>query len=101
MQRLEIGKLYSCSKYFLFLYPDKEAAAAARPGDVAYAHHAADAAAYWAKKLQKPVSYCDPKTPLLILNTDNHYAEVLAGDKKGWINYQDWMDIKEIVDEAA
>ncbi len=99
---LEVGKLYSCSGYYLMLYPDKEAAAAA--AEVRRWRRwrrSADAAAYWTKKLQKPVSYCDPKTPLLILNTDNHYAEVLAGDKKGWINYQDWMEFKEIIDEAA
>jgi len=27
---LEVGKLYSCSKYFLMLYPDRETAASAR-----------------------------------------------------------------------
>ena len=27
MQRLEVGKLYRCSEYFLLLFPDKETAA--------------------------------------------------------------------------
>ncbi len=103
---LKVGKLYSCSGYFLLLYPDKETASAATTTTTALAatgnvHAAAASAAYSTKKLQKPVSYCDPKTPLLVLNTDNHYAEILAGDKKGWIIYQDWLDIKDIVDEAA
>ena len=98
MMPFEVGKLYSCSGYYLMLYPDKEAAAhVGRVGWPVPVAAAAASAAYSTKKLQKPVSYCDPKTPLLVLNTDNHYAEVLAGDKKGWIIYQDWLYIKEIV----
>ena len=57
---------------------------------------AATVAAYWTKKLQKPVSYCDPKTPFLILNTSDEYVEVLAGDQRGWAICQDWLEIKEI-----
>ena len=105
---LKVGKLYSCSKYFLLLYPDRKTAAAGL--DVAAAGPrrggggrplARRTAAYWTKKLQKPVSFCNPETPLLILSADKEYVEVLAGDKKGWIIYQDWLDIKEITDAAA
>lgn len=108
MLPLEIGKLYSCSKYFLLLYPDKEAAEAARvladldrwnaPAGVVEHVAVAD---YWTKKLQKPVIYCNPETPLLILSADKEYVEVLAGDKRGWIINIDWLEIKEITDEAA
>ena len=104
---LEVGKLYSCSKYFLMLYPDKDTAALATPFDAhaaAYVHgDAARTAAYWNRKLQyqKPVSYCNPLTPLLVLSVKEKYIEVLAGDKKGWIINMDWLEIKEIVDAAA
>jgi hypothetical protein len=96
---LEVGKLYSCSEYFLILFPDKETAAAAaaeRPAAAVRVH-----AAYWTRKLGKPVSYCNPETPLLVLNAYNHYAEVLAGDKVGWIIYQDWLNIGEIISKAS
>ena len=90
---LEVGKLYSCSGYFLLLWPDKEAAATALA--------AAARDAYWTKKLQKPVSYCNTETPLLVLSVDKKYVEVLAGDRKGWIINMDWLELKEIIDAAA
>ena len=93
MQRLDVGKLYSCSKYFLMLYPDKKTAA----DRFAAAPAAAPAAAFWSKRLGKPVSYCDPETPLLVLSVKEKYVEVLAGDRKGWIINEDWLAIKEIV----
>ena len=103
---IEVGKLYSCSEYFLMLYPDKDTAA----DDALHAAAGRDAdaaakAAYWSKKFDKSVSYCDPKTPLLVLSVKEQYKEqyieVLAGDKVGWIIYPDWLVLKEIVDEAA
>ena len=103
MLPLEIGKLYSCSKYFLLLYPDKETAAEAGLGgtaDVARAEHVA-VADYWTKKLGKPVNYCNPETPLLVLTVEEKYVEILAGDKVGWAICQRWLDIKEIAYAAA
>jgi hypothetical protein len=106
---LKIGKLYSCSEYNLLLYPDKATASKARlltfscssavartTGSIT----AAVDAGYWSTKLNKSVSYCNPLTPLLIVNADNHYAEVLVGDKVVWIVNEDWLELKEIVDEA-
>ena len=97
MQRLEVGKLYSCSGYYLMLYPDKETAVFAGElgADLVAANAAADAA-YWSKRFDKHVSYCNTETPLLVLNTKGEYIEVLAGDKRGWIIYQGWLELKEI-----
>ena len=103
----KIGKLYRCSVYFLSLFPDKETAATAVPAAAVTATYAAaaataepaTAAAYasaWTRELGKPIGYCDPKTPLLVLSVKEQYIEVLAGDKVGWIIYQDWLNIKEI-----
>ena len=97
---LEVGKLYSCSEYFLLLFPDKETADMDTAGGGA-ASAGARTAAYWSKKFDKPVSYCNPQTPLLVLSVKEQYIEVLAGDKKGWIINMDWLELKEIVDEAA
>ncbi len=97
----ELGKLYSCSKYFLLLYPDRETAAAVPYASAHVAAAATTVAAYWTKKLQKPVIYCNPETPLLILSADKEYVEVLAEDKRGWIINEDWLELKEIVNEAA
>jgi len=113
---LKVGKLYSCSKYLL-LYPDREtavaavaytstAAAAAHPvaaAEISTAAIAATAAwraeascSYWSNRLDKPVSYCNPQTPLLVLSVKEEYIQVLAGNQKGWIIYRDWLDIKDI-----
>jgi hypothetical protein len=104
LDMLKVGKLYSCSKYFLLLYPDRKTAA--RGLDVAAASAARRAAApcaasYWTKKLQKPVSFCNTETPLLILSADKEYVEVLAEDKRGWIINEDWLELKEIAYAAA
>jgi hypothetical protein len=98
---LEVGKLYSCKRYYLLLYPDREAAAsrAAALGleaAVATTTAAASSAAYWSKEFGKPVSHCNLETPLLVLSADNEYVEVLVGDRKAWIINQEWLKIEEI-----
>jgi hypothetical protein len=113
---MEAGKLYICEEYFLLLYPDPETAtavghgvapaaavavvAAAAAGGTAEAA-AADTADYWSNRFGKPVLYAKKNIPLLILNNREKYVEVLAGDRKGWIIFNDYLNIKEIVDEAA
>ena len=97
---IEVGKLYSCSEYFLMLYPDKETAAGIGAAFATSSTRAAAIALYWSE-FDKPVIYCNPETPLLILSADKEYVEVLVGDKRGWIIYQDWLKIKEITDAAA
>ena len=95
----KVGKLYLCEEYFLLLYPDWEACAtaAATPRSASSAEALVGAhAAYWTRKLGKSVSYTDKNIPLLSLNNKEKYVEVLAGDRKGWIIYQDWLGIKEI-----
>jgi len=96
---LEVGKLYSCSKYFLLLYPDTDIASLAfESGKISEPFYAAS---YWSKQSGKSASYCNPETPFLVLTVEEKYIDVLAGDRKGWIIYQDWLNIQEIVDEAA
>jgi hypothetical protein len=92
---IEVGKLYSCSEHFLMLYPDKDTAAAGATFATSSTIPAA-LAVYWARELGKPVSYCNPQTPLLVLSVKEQYIEVLAGDKKGWIINMDWLEIKDI-----
>jgi hypothetical protein len=94
MQRLEVGKLYSCSKYFLLLYPDTDSASLSfESGKISEPFHAAY---YWSKQSGKSVSYCNPETPFLVLSIKEEYIEVLAGDRKVWIINDDWLKIKEI-----
>ena len=100
---LEVGKLYHCEEFFLLLYPDQEAAvdAATAEGSTAAtvtSTDAPDAAAdYWSNRFGKPVLYAKKNIPLLILNNKEKYVEVLAGDRKGWIIFNDYLNIKEIV----
>ena len=87
---LEIGKLYSCEEYFLMLYPDKDTAVEADEPTAAFL------AAYWTRRLGKPVSYLEKSTPILVLNMEKNFVEVLGGDRKGWIIIKDFLNIKEI-----
>jgi hypothetical protein len=101
MQRLEVGKLYSCSEYFLLLYPDKETAAiAVINGCSAVASDEVEppvgAVAYWTRELGKPVIYAEKNISLLVLNTEGEYVEVLAGDQRGWAICPDWLELKDI-----
>jgi hypothetical protein len=96
---LKVGKLYSCPAYYLFLYPDKDTAAAGGEHPLEQRQRVglfAGEAAYWSRKSGKPVSYCNPLTPLLVLSVKEKYIEVLAGDKKGWIINEDWLELKKI-----
>lgn len=97
---LEVGKLYFCPKYSLLLYPDNEtvrrATREARVLSQAASSSARDVANAWSVRLSKSVNYCEPLTPFLVLNTDNEYIEVLAGDRKGWICFSDWLKIQRI-----
>ena len=96
---LEVGKLYLCEDYSLLLYKDPETAASADANATAPSASTARAdaaAAYWTRKLGKSVSYTDKNIPLLVLNNKEKYVEVLAGDRKGWIVIEDWLELKEI-----
>ena len=105
---MEAGKLYLCEEYFLLLYPDPETAAEAARSAVTTAPRRATAAAaaeaatatvatdYWSNRFGKPVLYAKKNIPLLILNNREKYVEVLAGDRKGWIIFNDYLNIKEI-----
>lgn len=99
---LEVEKLYVCEQYHLMLYPDKETAVASRltlteraRAASAFATGTAGEAAYWSDQLGKAVSYVDKNIPLLVLNDKKRYIKVLVGDKKGWIIYADWLELKE------
>jgi hypothetical protein len=94
---LKVGKLYLCKEYFLLLYPDRETAIGAARPDGAAAEAATTAAAADLSSSAAAVRYCDPETPLLVLNADNEYAEALVGDQKAWIINREWLKIEEIV----
>lgn len=92
---LKIGKLYICEEFFLLLFPDQEAAAAAAESrEVRLQRHGRGAAAealaaihttYWTRKLGKSVLYAKKNIPLLSLNNKEKYVEVLVEEKVGWI----------------
>ena len=92
---METGKLYICEEYFLLLFPDPETATTVHVecGDAASYAASTD---YWSNRFGKPVLYAKKNIPLLILNNREKYVEVLAGDRKGWIVIEDWLELKEI-----
>jgi hypothetical protein len=91
---LEIGKLYSCEEYYLLLYPYLDTT---RPAELYDEERDASiAASYWTRQLGKPVSYLEKSSPLLVLRAEKNFYEVVAGDKKGWITFKDWLNLREI-----
>jgi hypothetical protein len=100
MDMLKIGKLYICEEFFLMLYPDKDTAAHSDPpvSVIAAPPAAVDRrAAYWTRQFGKPVSYLEKSSPILVLGIEENFVEVLGGERKGWIIYNDFVKIREIV----
>lgn len=98
---LEVGKLYVCEKFHLMFYPDPDTAGAAACSDQPSSADPLGGlpfalAAFWSKRFGKPVLFLDKNIPLLVLKAEEKFYEVLAGDKKGWIICEDWLEIKEI-----
>ena len=100
---LEVGKLYSCSKWCLILYIDRKSLPEDLHPDAL--HPAAPVSAIIAHMcitLNATISYVDINIPFLVLSTGRRECyEVLVGDKRGWIIYKDWLNIKEITDAAT
>lgn len=103
---LQAGKLYRCKRH-LMLYSEletaRDASAIAAPTAVAattaaYAtadHLAAEHAAYWTRRLGRPVSCVAKQIPILVLRAEENFHEVLVGDRMGWIIYHDWIEFEE------
>ena len=94
---LKVGKLYHCEQCHLMLYPDQETAAEDELGGYIEELHVEVDAAYWSEQFGKPVSYTEKNIPLLVLDSKEKFYEVLIEDKKGWIIFKDWLEIREIV----
>jgi len=99
---LEVGKLYTCEKFHLLFYPDPDAASAAERTNQPYpaapnGGKPGTYASYWSNRLGKSVSYAEKNIPLLVLDSKEKFYEVLIEDKKGWIIFKDWLEIREIV----
>lgn len=104
---LQVGKLYSCEEYYLLLFANKETAAGATTAvptrtcvianeALDHPQQASAEAAYWSRELHNHVSYTEKNNPLLVLNNEGKYIEVLVGDRKGWIVFKDRLNLKEI-----
>ena len=93
---LEVGKLYVCEEHCLMLYPDPPAASPDFWSTAPPRRERQRDASYWSNRLGKPVSYAERNIPLLVLKAEEKFYEVLSGDKKGWIIYEDWLEIREI-----
>lgn len=96
---LEVGKLYSC-EYYILLFPDKETVVAALGIDPGWGteRSVSEEARWWSRELGKgkPVSYVKVNLPLLVLNIEDRYVQILVGDRKGWFIFKAWLELKEI-----
>jgi len=90
MRNVEIGKLYCCEKYFLFLYPDKESAKEVSMPATDGIQDSKDRfkllpSYYWTEIAGKKILTMDKNHFFLVLSTEESYIEVLVGKQKGWI----------------
>ena len=84
---MEVGKLYACDLN-LMLYPDKETAH--------FLTEPMSNTEYAARRSGRDYNYVECGVPILVLGRDGKFYEVLAGDRKGWIRYKRWLELKEI-----
>jgi hypothetical protein len=98
---MKIGKLYQANKYFWFLYPSKDSAAAS-DGPAHAARHASGAdtiAAIYSKRCNCNVSYVFPNSIFCCLEQDEEYIKILTiNGEAGWIRASKWelFDIEEV-----
>ena len=100
---MNIGKLYQTKKFYWFLYPSKDKAAAAAALFVAVAPDRPDVAAerlaaYNSKYFNCNISYIEPSI-FLLLEQDGEFIKILsANGEVGWIYLNNFYkdDIKEI-----
>jgi len=96
------GKLYSCTGYYLLIYPSKDKATTAEDGDVVEATagnrpgRTVWRADFWSKRLNCTVRYSEPEEVFMCLEQKDKFAHVLFGEKQGWIINQDWLNIEKV-----
>ncbi len=93
------GKLYTCPKFFLMVYPSKEKASSAKPSSIAAAEDDQTLVAYQVNYLSTllncQVRCSDIGEIFMFLERDDHYLRVLFGEKQGWIIFRDWLGIED------
>jgi hypothetical protein len=101
---MNIGSLYKVKKWFWFLFPTKETAAATpTAAEAAYAATVADgiaAAAWYSKQLNCEVTYFSLDSYIVFLEEDGLFKKVLTFDGKiGWTWFdEDYIDCFEEVE---
>jgi hypothetical protein len=94
---MNIGKLYQVKKFYWFLYPSKDKAAAVTVAGLRVHAHPAAAASY-SKRFNCNISYIEPSI-FLLLEQDGEFIKILsANGEVGWIYLNNFFedDIKEI-----
>jgi hypothetical protein len=88
---IQIGNLYSCSEFYILLYPNKNTAEA-------FDFAATARAPIWISGLSQPISYIAKNIPFLFLalSRDEKHIQVLMSDRKGWIINADYLNLKKI-----
>ena len=81
---MKIGKLYQAKKYYWFLYPSKDIAAATVAFGPATAHR--PGAKWWSSYYKCNVSYLEPKSVFCLIEQDGELYKILTDDGiLGWI----------------
>lgn len=90
LKKLVPGNLYSHPKYFLFVFENRDHAGtytfpmALDKGDTY--HDAEEEANYWSLYWGESVTCVPPGNAILLLSRDEAYAEVLVGERRGWVS---------------
>lgn len=62
-------------------------------------HVATSVARYWEHKLKSKVVFCLPKEPIFVIEKQNIHWHVIIGNKIGWIEAANWLELKELVNK--
>ena len=90
LKKLKPGKLYIHPKYFLFVFENRAHVGtrtfpmSTDNGDTY--HDAEEEANYWSMYWGESVTYVPPGNAILLLSRDDTCAEVLVGEKRGWVS---------------
>jgi len=96
---LKPGKLYKCPEHYLFVYPTKEKAVRASGGTRKAATSlrlVASAAALLSQSLNYKVSFSEPNDIFMVIEKEDKFANVLFGDKQGWIKVDRRITIEKL-----
>jgi len=102
-KRLEIGKLYRCPRYHLFVWSSSETASSAAASTAAAMRAEADACSwsnYWSNAFDCTVRYGKSNAIFMVIEHEEKYGtdfyHVIFKEIQGWFICLNWLKIERV-----